>query len=114
LPGLGWQALPPGLGVAEQLRLVASAQRIVAPHGAALANLLAVRSGVSLLEWCNPAYAPPYFHSLSRGTGARHHQLLSGTTPPPLQEWLYPGPLAFPIDPGPDPTSVLMHPLAPC
>lgn len=47
---------------AEQMRLVAGAKRIVAPHGAGLANLVAATPGTSVVEflsrnWFNTCYA---------------------------------------------------------
>jgi hypothetical protein len=84
--------------VQQQLQAVAAADAIVAPHGAAMANLLAARPGTPLLELVNPAYQPPYFLPLIQRRALQHQRLEAATTPWPLQELLYEGPLAFPID----------------
>ena len=103
----GWQQLPKGLSVAEQLQCLSHSRQLLAPHGAALAGVLALPQGSRIDEWLNPGYTPPYFHSLSRCVGAEHHRHLARPTPEPLQEWLYAGPLAWPIDPGPNPLHLL-------
>lgn len=97
LPGTGLAHLPQG-PVTGQLQAVAGAGRLVAPHGAAMANLLAAPAGATLLELANPAYRPPYFAPLVARRGLRHRVLDAAPTPWPLQELLYEGPLAFPID----------------
>lgn len=95
--GPGLLSLPLG-PVAAQLETVARAQRIVAPHGAALANLIAAPPGAMVLELVNPAYQPPYFAGLLQRRQLQHRCLPAAATPWPLQELLYEGPLAFPID----------------
>ena len=65
-----------------------------------MANLLAAPIGSEVLELVNPAYQPPYFDGLLSRRQLKHRKLVAGTTPLPLQEWLYAGPLAFPIDLG--------------
>jgi hypothetical protein len=95
LPGVASLPLGP---VADQLLAVAHAQRIVAPHGAALANLIAAQPSTAVLELVNPAYQPPYFAGLMQRRQLAHQVLPAAATPWPLQELLYEGPLAFPID----------------
>lgn len=93
--------------IPSQLKQVEAADTLVAPHGAALANLLAARPGNSLLELVNPAYQPNYFNELIAHRQLQHQRLEAAPTPLPLQEWLYEGPLAFPIDlrPGASPAA---------
>ena len=86
------------LSIRNQLATVANANNFIAPHGAAMANLLSAPLGSSLLELVNPAYKPPYFQSLIKYRNLQHKIVMSASTPYPLQELLYEGPLAFPID----------------
>lgn len=107
LPDHGWQCMPAQLSVADQLRSLSSCRRVLAPHGAALAGAFALPSFSTLEEWVNPEYRPPYFHSLSQCRGVRHQRHRARSTPEPLQQWLYAGPLEFPIDPGRHPLALL-------
>ena len=84
--------------VCEQLAEMARASTVIAPHGAAMANLIAAAPGTEVLELVNPAYKPSYFDGLIQRRQLRHRRLEAATTPLPLQEWLYEGPLSFPID----------------
>ena len=82
----------------EQARRIASCSSILAPHGAALANLVFASPGTRVLELHQPGYAPPYFHSL-----AAHGQLFLARSeqpqiPPTLYgSLLYEGPIVEPI-----------------
>jgi len=91
------QPLGPG-AVAAQLQQVAAAQAHIAPHGAGMINLFAAAPGAAVLELVNPAYAPPYFDRLTAQQRLPHRRLAAAPTPLPLQEWLYEGSLAWPID----------------
>jgi hypothetical protein len=51
--------------LAEQIKLFGSASYIIAPHGAALSNILWANETVRILELANSAYAPDYFVNLS-------------------------------------------------
>ena len=84
--------------VSEQLAQVAAADTVIAPHGAAMANLIAAAPGTNVLELVNPAYQPAYFEGLLQKRQLRHQRLEAAVTPLPLQEWFYEGPLTFPID----------------
>ena len=84
--------------VSEQLAQLATASTVIAPHGAAMANLLAATPETTVLELVNPAYQPSYFDGLIQRRQLRHQRLEAAATPLPLQEWLYEGPLSFPID----------------
>ena len=100
------QPLPHG-SVADQLQHLAAASAVIAPHGAGMVNLLAAAPGSAVIELVNPAYSPPYFDSLMQQRGLQHRRLHAAATPLPLQEWLYEGPLAWPIDlrPGASPAA---------
>ena len=91
------QALSQG-PIAQQLAQMASAPSVIAPHGAAMANLISASPGTAVLELVNPAYQPSYFDGLLERRQLTHQRLEAAPTPWPLQEWLYEGPLSFPID----------------
>ena len=80
-----------------------------------MANLLAARSGTEVLELVNPAYQPSYFTDLIAQRQVHHQRIEAAPTPWPLQEWLYEGPLCFPIDlrPGASPAAELLASLCP-
>jgi hypothetical protein len=84
--------------IEEQLFQVASASTLIAPHGAAMANLISATPGTTVVELVNPAYQPSYFDGLIQRRGLQHKRLMGKATPLPLQEWLYEGPLSYPID----------------
>ncbi|MFU8884506.1 MAG: glycosyltransferase family 61 protein [Cyanobacteriota bacterium] len=90
----------------EQLQRCADAQQVVAPHGGAMANLLAVAPGSRVLELVNPAYAPPYLATTLAALGAVRQGWPAQPTSDPLATLLYAGPLEFPIDPGPLDTTI--------
>lgn len=83
---------------ASQLAALRAAELVIAPHGGAMANLLAIPPGCELVELVNPAYTPPYFEALIRQRQARHRRVEGRPTPLPLQELLYEGPLSYPIE----------------
>ena len=80
-----------------------------------MANLLAAKAGTRVLELVNPAYQPSYFDDLIRRRHLQHQRLEAAPTPLPLQEWLFEGPLAFPIDlrPGASPAGEALASLSP-
>ncbi|QNI86887.1 hypothetical protein SynROS8604_00216 [Synechococcus sp. ROS8604] len=84
--------------IEEQLSQVARASTLIAPHGAAMANLISAAPGGTVIELVNPAYQPSYFDGLIQRRQLRHKRLAAKATPLPLQEWLYEGPLSYPID----------------
>ena len=96
--------------IQNQLKAVACSSNFIAPHGAAMANLLTAPLGSALLELVNPAYKPPYFQNLITYRKLQYKMAMSAPTPFPLQELLYEGPLAFPIDlrPGLSPAAELI------
>jgi hypothetical protein len=85
----------------EQLQRCADAAVVVAPHGGAMANLLAASPGCQVLELVNPAYAPPYLATTLASVGASLGRWGAEETPPPLADLLYAGPLEWPIHAGP-------------
>lgn len=60
---------PEKLSWLEQASLFASANRIIAPHGGALANLIFCRPGTEIIELMSRGYANPYFEVLSQNLG---------------------------------------------
>jgi len=97
LQALGFDVLKQG-SVTQQLQQMAEAGTVIAPHGAAMANLLGAPRGSRVLELVNPDYVPHYFDSLIQRRKLHHYRLKAAPTPFPLQEWLFAGPLEFPID----------------
>ncbi|WP_276354296.1 glycosyltransferase family 61 protein [Cohnella caldifontis] len=77
LQPLGFTVIhPETLSVRDQIGLFASAKTIVAPHGAALANLAFCRPGTQVIELCPPNYVPGYFWMLSRHFDLDYYCLL--------------------------------------
>ncbi|TLS52678.1 glycosyltransferase family 61 protein [Paenibacillus antri] len=77
LGSYGFKAVTLGrMTVAEQVRAFASAETIVAPHGAGLANLVFSRPGIRLLELYSPNYVNPLYWYLSNQVGVRYFYLI--------------------------------------
>jgi capsular polysaccharide biosynthesis protein len=74
----GFAVIDPGqMSVREQIAAFAEASVIVAPHGAALANLAFASPGASVIELFPAAYAKPDYWWLANGVeGLRYHYLL--------------------------------------
>jgi capsular polysaccharide biosynthesis protein len=63
--------------VAEQIEAFSTARLIVAPHGAALANLVFAGSGAAVIELFPAGYARPDYWKLANGVpGLGYHYLL--------------------------------------
>lgn len=80
----GYEPVDPGtMTVGEQIEVFASATAIVAPHGAALANLTFASPGVDVLELFAPDYVNPCYRALSEWVpGTRYRYLVGiGHTP---------------------------------
>jgi capsular polysaccharide biosynthesis protein len=77
----GFTRLDPGsVSVREQIDRFAAAEVIVAPHGAALANLVFARPGVRVLELFAPDYVNPCYWAITDAVpDARYHYLVAGT-----------------------------------
>ena len=58
-----------GMSLRDQARLFASAEAIVTPHGAALANLIYCRSGTKIIECFSPLYTNFCYWPVSAGRG---------------------------------------------
>lgn len=70
-----------GLPVAEQANLIAQAEAIVAPHGAALTNLLFARPRTRVLELLSIDYAPVSFFEIATFVGCRYDRVLGQNLP---------------------------------
>ena len=68
-----------GLTVAEQARLLGNARCVVAPHGAALTNLLFAPRGARLLELFHPEHKNRCYVNLAAACG-HHYDALDGQT----------------------------------
>ena len=81
LEARGFTRLDPGsVPVREQIDRFAAADVIVAPHGAALANLVFARPGVRVLELFAPDYVNPCYWAITDAVpDARYHYLVAGT-----------------------------------
>ena len=69
---------PGALGVQEQIDLFAGAEVVVAPHGAALANLVFCPPGVRVLELFHPRYVNPCYWAIADNPGADYRYLVCG------------------------------------
>jgi hypothetical protein len=68
---------PARMTVAEQIEAFSTARLIVAPHGAALANLVFAGSGAAVIELFPAGYARPDYWKLANGVpGLGYHYLL--------------------------------------
>ncbi len=76
---------PSGMTVAEQAKLLSSARTVVAPHGAALTNLIFAPPGALLFELFHPAHKNRSYLTLAAACGHRYAcldgQALSGENP---------------------------------
>ena len=63
---------PTGLTVAEQAKLLSSARVVVAPHGAALTNLIFAPPGALLFELFHPQHKNPSYVTLAAACGHRY------------------------------------------
>lgn len=69
----GYQKFVPGMmSCQDQIDLFAGARRIIAPHGAALANLVFCQKLEQLIEIFPPDYGTPFAHVLADAVGARY------------------------------------------
>jgi capsular polysaccharide biosynthesis protein len=66
---------PEKLSVAEQARLLGAARCVVAPHGAALANLAFAPPGARLLELFHPEHKNRVYENLAAACGHRYASL---------------------------------------
>jgi capsular polysaccharide biosynthesis protein len=80
----GFDVVDPGaMPVAEQIRTFAEAECIVAPHGAALANLAFVSPGSSVIELFPPDYVQTCYWKLAHCVPGLTYRYLVGDGAPP-------------------------------
>jgi capsular polysaccharide biosynthesis protein len=86
LDARGFEPVDPGaLSVAEQIRAFATAEVIVAPHGAALANIIFASAGATLVElFPSGSLLPDYWRLASSvpGLGYRYVSAFGGPRRP--------------------------------
>ena len=73
---------PGSVSVQEQIDHFAAADVIVAPHGAALANLVFARPGARLLELFAPDYVNPCYWAIADAAGLHYRYLVAGDPDP--------------------------------
>jgi capsular polysaccharide biosynthesis protein len=71
------------LAFERQAALFASAEWVVGPHGAGLANLVFCRPGTRVLEFFSPAYVNVCYWALSCQVGAEYRYLVGEGEAPP-------------------------------
>ena len=64
------------LSFEKQLDAMASAEAVVAPHGAGLANMLFCPEGTAVIEIADPTYPNPNFYAMAAGLGLRYGRVL--------------------------------------
>jgi capsular polysaccharide biosynthesis protein len=65
--------------VSDQIGIFRSAKVIVAPHGAALTNLLWCEEGAQVIELFGDSYQPPYYRNLSAFRSLDYHKIGADT-----------------------------------
>jgi capsular polysaccharide biosynthesis protein len=76
LKALGLKVIHPAdLSVSQQAEAFASSKLIIAPHGAALANLVFCGPGTTIIEMNSPAYRSPCYKNIAHHLSLRHIQL---------------------------------------
>lgn len=78
-----------GRSVAEQARLFAQAEVIIAPHGGALTNLVFCQPGAKVVELFPPGYTPVCFWTITTAIGLDYRPLFDDRTDPhdALSQW---------------------------
>lgn len=61
--------------------LMASAEVVIAPHGAAMTDLVFCRPGTIVVELLPPNWLWPYFYTLSVAAGLRYHAVIGEPAP---------------------------------
>ena len=80
--GRGFTRLDPGaVSVRDQIDQFAAAEVIVAPHGAALANLVFARPGARILELFAPDYVNPCYWAITHAVPDVHYPYLVAGSP---------------------------------
>jgi capsular polysaccharide biosynthesis protein len=84
LEPFGFEVIDPGaMPVAEQIRTFAGADAIVAPHGAALANLAFASAGAAVIELFAPDYVQGCYWKICDCLPGVDYRYLVGTGRPP-------------------------------
>jgi capsular polysaccharide biosynthesis protein len=78
----------------DEPELMASAEAVIAPHGAAMANLVFCQPGTVVVEILPPNWLFPYYYTLSAAAGLRYHAIIGEPGPPGPEDKL-----PFRIDP---------------
>jgi Glycosyltransferase 61 len=79
LAGRGFEIIDPGaMSVAEQIRSFAEASVIVAPHGAALVNLVFAGAGATVIELFPAGHLIPDYWKLANGVDGLDYRYLLG------------------------------------
>lgn len=72
------------LSFEEQIRLFQSAELVVAPHGAGLANLVFCQEGAHVIEFFSPNYVNVCFWELANAVGLKYSYLIGAGERPPI------------------------------
>jgi len=71
----------------DQVNLFASAEVVIAPHGAGLSNLVFSSSQVKVLEIFSPKYVNPCYYNLCNAIGIQYYYLIGeGKSPKPYKD----------------------------
>ncbi|MGI8760120.1 MAG: glycosyltransferase family 61 protein [Jatrophihabitantaceae bacterium] len=83
LAALGFESVTmAGRSVAEQARLFAQAEVVVAPHGGALTNLVFCQPGTKVVELFPPGYTPVCFWTIALAAGLVYRPVFDDRSPP--------------------------------
>lgn len=77
----GFEVMPAGLSVEEQIELFRQSTYIVGPHGGAFANIVWCDPGTKVLEFFHHSYTPPYFYHLCRILDLEYSYMVDRLTP---------------------------------
>jgi capsular polysaccharide biosynthesis protein len=88
LAGLGFEGcVLEGMSLTAQAALFASAECVVAPHGAGLTNLVFCRPGTTVVDLFSPNWVNPCYWTLCQAAGLNYHYLIGrGATPPEFND----------------------------
>lgn len=84
----GFESIDPGnYSIQEQVRLFSEAEILIAPHGAALANIVFCQPGTKVVELLHPRAVNLMFWTLSETIGLSYHYFLAeGGLPDPGED----------------------------
>ena len=82
LEPLGFKVLTmTGMEFGDQARLFHGADMIVAPHGAALANLVFCKPGTKVVEIFPPKWMPPCYFAIAKSAGLSYSYMVANESP---------------------------------